>query len=167
MAPDKALAQIRPYRPEDAPALAALTLAAITMIGLRAYTIEQVLCWAAHHPGAPRFIDGAAKGDLILVAMAEDGDPAAYALMERDGHLDMLYCHPDHAGQGLATALLAAAEDAARASGIVRLFADASELSRTVFERAGYTLLHRRDFSYLMGADEVPIHNYAMEKRLG
>ncbi len=45
-----------------------LTLAAIVMIGVRAYSMEQVMCWAAGHPGAPRFIDSAAKGDLILVA---------------------------------------------------------------------------------------------------
>lgn len=157
---------IRPFQTEDAPALAALTLAAIVMIGARAYSMEQVMCWAAGHPGAPRFLDSAAKGDLILVALAEDGATAAYALMERDGHCDMLYCHPDFAGNGFATALLAAVENEARKSGIGRLFANASELSRPVFERAGYTLLHRRDFSYAMGDAEVAMHNYAMEKPL-
>ena len=157
---------IRPFVPEDAPVLAALTLAAIVMIGVRGYSMQQVMCWAAHHPGAPRFLDSAAKGDLILVAVADDGATAAYALLERDGHFDMLYCHPDYAGNGFATALLAATESAARRDGIGRLFANASELSRPVFERAGYALLHRRDFSYTMGDEAIPMHNYAMEKHL-
>ena len=158
--------KIRPFVPEDAPTLAALTLAAIVMIGVRGYSMQQVMCWAAHHPGAPRFLDGAAKGDCILVAVADDGASAAYALLERDGHLDMLYCHPDYAGQGFASALLAASESAARQSGIGRLFAHASELSRPVFERAGYTLLHRRDYTMAMGDEAIPMHNYAMEKHL-
>lgn len=157
---------IRPFVPEDAPALAALTLAAIVMIGVRGYSLQQVMCWAAHHPGAPRFLDSAAKGDLILVAVAQDGATAAYALLEREGHLDMLYCHPDYAGNGFATALLAAIESDARRAGIGRLFTEASELSRPVFERAGFVLLQRRDFTYVMGAEEIAMHNYAMEKLL-
>lgn len=136
------------------------------MIGLRAYSIEQVLSWAAHHPGAPRFLDGAQAGEVILVALSEDGAPAAYTILQSDGQLDMLYCHPDHAGKGLAFALLAAIEGDARKAGMTRLTAQASELSRGVFERAGYALLHRRDFTIAMGDEDIPIHNYAMEKIL-
>lgn len=162
--------QIRSFVPEDAPALAELTIAAIAMIGLRAYSPKQVLSWAARHPGAPRFLESAATGDWILVALpgngAEDSGPAAYVLLERDGHLDMLYCHPDHAGKGLATALLAAVEAKAQGAGIARLYTEASELARPVFERAGFTLLHRRDFTLAMGDEDIPIHNYAMAKQL-
>jgi putative acetyltransferase len=96
--------RIRPFVPEDAPALAELTVAAIAMIGLRAYSIEQVLAWAAHHPSPARFLEGAEAGELILVALADEGAPAAYAILHPQGHLDMLYCHPDHAGKGLASA---------------------------------------------------------------
>ena len=78
----------------------------------------------------------------------------------------MLYCHPDHAGRGLGRALLEEAEQAARNQGIARLFIEASELARPVFARAGYRLLHRRDFAIATAAGEVAIHNYAMEKQL-
>jgi putative acetyltransferase len=159
--------QVRPFILEDAPALAELTVAAIAITATRAYSVKQVLSWAARHPGAPRFTESAAKGDTILVALADDDSPAAYTLMERDGHIDMLYCHPDHGGKGLASALLAAAEADARLSRITQLYAEASELARPVFERAGFALLHRRDFTLQMGDEEVPIHNYAMEKHLG
>ncbi len=39
-------AVIRPFRAEDAPALSALTVAAIATLGLRAYSARQVMVWA-------------------------------------------------------------------------------------------------------------------------
>lgn len=158
---------VRLFRDTDARALAGLTGAAIRAIGARAYSREQVAAWAARHPGPERFIASAAKGDTIILAVDGDDTPVAYTLFETDGHLDMLYCHPDHAGRGLAMTLLAETEKRAIAAGIDRLFTEASELARPVFERAGYVLLHRRDFSIAHEGRDVPIHNYAMERKLG
>ena len=160
------MAVIRPYRRDDAQALACLTLAAIRETGARAYSPEQVGAWSARHPDPERFRARAAKGDAILVAVDEADTPCAYALLEPDGHLDMLYCHPDHAGRGLATMLLEAVEAGARTAGLARLITEASELARPVFARAGWTLLHRRDFAIPFKGGKVAIHNYAMEKRL-
>lgn len=154
---------IRPFVNDDAGALAALTGAAIRITGARAYTPEQLAAWAARHPGPARFITSAAKGDIILVAVDPADTPLAYSLLEPDGHLDMLYCHPDHAGRRLATRLLAEAECCAKAAGMARLFTEASELARPVFARAGYRLMGRRDFT-IAG---VAIHNHAMDKRIG
>jgi putative acetyltransferase len=157
---------IRRFRDSDAASLAALTLASISRLGPLAYSPQQIAAWAARRPGPARFITSAAKGDTILVAVAADDMPIAYVLTEDDGHVDMLYCHPDHAGNGVAGLLLRSAEREARNAGSTRLFSEASELARPVFTRAGYTLLHRRDFA-IPGADgDVAIHNYAMEKRL-
>jgi putative acetyltransferase len=158
--------RIRPFVPEDAPALSELTVAAIAMIGLRAYSVEQVMAWAARHPVPARFLDGAEKGEVIRVALADDGAPAAYAILQAKGHLDMLYCHPDHAGKGLATALLAVMDAEARQRGVTQITTHASELARPVFERSGYQLLLRRDFTIALGDEEIPIHNYAMAKAL-
>jgi putative acetyltransferase len=158
--------RIRPFVPEDAPALSELTVAAIATIGLRAYSVEQVLAWAARHPGPVRFVDGAGQGEVIRIAADDDGAPAAYAILQGDGHLDMLYCHPDHAGKGLASALLGVMDSEARERGLKQITANASELARPVFERAQYTLLHRRDFTIALGDEEIPMHNYAMVKAL-
>ena len=149
----------------DAPAIAALTLAAIRQTALAAYTPDQVAAWSARY--APeKLLAGAARGDVIRVAVDADDTPVAYCVLEPDGHLDMLFCHPDHTGKGLARRLLAEAELAARARDLTRLFTEASELARPVFERAGYHLLHRRDFTIPFDGREVAIHNYAMEKRM-
>ncbi len=163
------MAAIRPYRPHDAEVIAALTLAAIRITALRAYSPAQVEAWAGRY-NVQRLLDGAAKGDVILVAVDADDRALAYTVLETGlesgGHIDMLYCHPAHTGQGLALALLAAAEAAARAEGVTHLFTQASELARPVFARAGYDLRHRRDFAIPAEAGEIAIHNYAMAKRL-
>ena len=157
---------IRPFRPDDAEKLADLTLAAIRVSGARAYSAEQLAAWAARHPDPRRFRDSAAKGVTILVATDAADAPIAYALMEPDGHVDMLYCAPGHGGSGLASALLGRIESDALARGMARLFTEASELARPVFARAGFEELHRRDFTLEHEGAAVPIHNYAMEKRL-
>jgi len=159
------MAAIRAFREDDIDAIAALTLAAIRQTALRAYSPAQVAAWSARYSPA-RLRQSAARGDVILVAADPAGRPAAYAVLEADGHLDMLYCDPLHAGQGLGLKLLTEAEAAARALGIIRLYAEASELARPVFARAGYALLGRRDFTIPAADGEVAIHNYAMEKRL-
>ncbi|MEM7664580.1 MAG: GNAT family N-acetyltransferase [Pseudomonadota bacterium] len=161
---------IRLFREDDAQALADLTLAAIRSVGAVSYTPAQVEAWAARHPGPARFLERARNGAWIAVAVDEADEAAAYALIdiepEHIGHLDMLYCHPDHTRRGLADRLLTAAEDHARASDLSRLYTEASELARPAFERAGYLVQHRRDFEIEHDGVAVPIHNYAMEKPL-
>lgn len=160
------MAVIRPYRQGDADAIAAITLAAIRVTALAAYSPEQVTAWSARFSPA-RVLEWAARGDVILVAVDPADRPLAYTTLESSGHLDMLYCHPEHGGKGLALALLAEAEAVARGYGVIRLFTEASEVAKPVFARAGYAVVSRHDFSIAHEGGEIAIHNYAMEKRIG
>lgn len=161
---------IRNFREDDAEALAALTLAAIRSVGSARYTPAQVEAWAARHSGAARFLERHADGQMIFVAIDAQDRPVAYALLEPTsdgaGHLDMLYCHPDHTRKGLADELLANAEQRARTNGMSQLYTEASELARPAFERAGYVVTQRRDFAIEHEGIRVPIHNFAMKKML-
>ena len=157
---------IRPFADDDATALAALTLAAIRAVGSERYSPDQVDAWAARHPGPERFVERARNGAHILVAVGPGDAPVACSLLEPDGHLDMLYCHPDHTRRGLADELLAASEQHARTLGVTRLYTEASELARPAFERSGYLVQHRRDFEIAHEGQSVAIHNFAMEKPL-
>ncbi|MBX7481351.1 GNAT family N-acetyltransferase [Qipengyuania qiaonensis] len=157
---------IRPYRENDAEALAIMVAAAISEIGAHAYSPEQVAAWSARHTGAGRYRERVAMGDVIFVAADADDKPVAYALIERDGHLDHLYNHPDHTRRGLAAQLLASAESHARERGIAKLYTEASDLARPVFERAGYIVTGKREFTIAHEGRDVPIHNWPMEKLL-
>lgn len=153
---------IRAFAADDAPALSALCRASIMELGSLRYSAEQIRAWHDRAPSPEIYLDWIAGGARIFVAEAEAGTIAAYALLEPDGHLDRLFCHPDHARRGHASALLQHVEREARMMGITRLFTEASEVARPVFERAGYIVEHRRDFEM----SGVAIHNYAMAKAL-
>lgn len=157
---------IRPYRDGDAEVLVEIITAAITIIGPHAYSAEQTAAWAARRPGADRFGERVAAGHAISVAVDESDRAVAYALLEPDGHLDHLYNHPDHTRRGLAASLLGWAEAHARAHSLARLYTEASELARPAFERAGYVVTEKREFTIAHAGRDIPIHNWAMEKRL-
>jgi len=157
---------IRPYHGDDAPALAQLCLAAIRQIGPHSYSRKQVEAWAARHPGARLYRERIADGAVIFVAADDQGQAAAYILIEPDGHVDRLYNHPQHTRRGLAARLLLQAEAHALSQKIPRLYTEASELARPCFERSGFTVTCRRNFEIAYEGKNVPIHNYAMEKPL-
>ena len=153
---------VRPFREADAPALAAIFHAAVHGIGARYYSAEQVAAWSPREPDAERFRERCSDGRLVLVAVDEDDRPVAYIDLEADGHIDHLFCRPDLAGTGVAAMLHDRLEAEAAARGIRMLHVEASEPARRFFLRRGFSTVRRRDFE-IQG---VPIHNFAMEKRL-
>ena len=152
---------LRPYRPADAAALTELYVRSVRHYGPRAYTSEQVDAWAATADLA-RTAARCSDGRVVVVAQDEAGTVLGFADLEADGHVDMLYVAPDAEGQRIGTLLYTAIETQARDLCLRRLFVEASELARPLFERQGFTLLARND-RVLAGVD---IHNYRMEKRL-
>jgi putative acetyltransferase len=159
--------QLRPYSfrladDGDAEALSQICRLAIAEIGPHKYSAAQIAAWLARAPAPARFRERLAQHHQIFVAADGEDHPVAYALLEPDGHLDHLYCHPQHSRRGLAARLLAIAEGHARSQNIKLLYTEASELAKAAFERAGYTVTKRRDFAI----EGVAIHNYAMEKPL-
>lgn len=154
---------IRPFRPGDADALSDLYRRSVEAIGPRDYSPEQVAAWASLTPSAERLRALAADGRATLVAVDADHAPLAFGDLEPDGHIHFLYCAPEAAGIGIVAALYAGLERRARVAGMARLYSEASEAARRFFLRQGFAVLARRDFE-IAG---VPIHNYAVEKRLG
>ncbi|RAK56678.1 GNAT family N-acetyltransferase [Phenylobacterium deserti] len=153
---------IRTYQAADAPRLAQLYFESARTIGARRYSPEQVAAWAPE-PADPATVHArASDGRVTLVAEGADGTVLGYGDLEADGHIDHLYAHPAAAGTGVGSALLQALVEQARAWGATRLYVEASELARGLFERQGFTTSHRRDFE----VRGVPIHNYAMERSL-
>jgi putative acetyltransferase len=154
---------IRTYERRDAAGVADVFYRSVREVALSDYTAEQVRAWVPGRWDDEREHRRSGDGRLVLVAADESGHVVAFVDLEPDGHIDRLFCAPEAAGRGVASRLYDAIETAARAQGIERLFTEASELARRLFERKGFTVLERQD-KILRG---VPIHNYRMAKALG
>lgn len=95
------------------------------------------------------------------VAEAENRT-AGFIDLEPDGHVDMLYVHPDFQRRGVARALLEHVEKTARAMGMRRLYTESSITARPTFEAAGFQVIVPQTVT-VRGAS---LTNYRMEKRL-
>jgi len=153
---------IRSYQPGDAAGVADVFYRSVREVALSDYTAEQAKAWAPGRPDVARELQRSTDGRLVLVAVDDQDRVVAFVDLEPDGHIDRLFCAPEAAGQGIASRLYDAVEEAAREQDIGRLFTEASELARRFFERKDFIVLERQD-KVLRG---VPIHNYRMAKAL-
>lgn len=154
--------RVRPYREGDAARMLEIFQRAVKEIGSRFYSPAQVEAWGGGRVTEERLHALYTDGRATFIGETEDGLAVGFSDLEADGHIDMLYCDPDHAGQGYARMLVEAAVAEAQACGLPKLHTEASEAARPVFERAGFVARFRRD----LNIDGVDIHNWAMEKRL-
>ena len=155
--------KVRPFRKDDAPALAQIFYSAIHEVARAHYDEAQVNAWAPAVPSEERFVARATDGRTLLVAVDDRDVPIAYGDLEADGHIDHLFCRPEFAGQGVALAIYEELEKAAASQGIDRLYVEASEPASRFFRKRGFKVGERNDFEL----NGVPIHNYRMAKRLG
>lgn len=147
---------LRPYRPEDCPALAALFYETVHTVNAAHYTPAQLDAWApACGPDLAAW-DKSFRAHRTLVAELDgrlagfgDLDPAA-------GYLDRLYVHKDLQGRGVATALCNALEEAAAGPVVTH----ASVTARPFFARRGYRVLRAQQVE----RRGVTLANYVMEK---
>lgn len=153
---------IRPYQPGDAACLEDIFRRAVEIIGAEHYSASQVAAWAGPRVTAAGLHSLYSDGRATFIAVRSRNIPVAFSDLEADGHIDMLYCDPVHARQGIASALLAVIEAEARVAGIERLYTEASEAARPVFVKAGFETRRRRE----LDVDGVALHNWAMDKSL-
>mgnify|MGYP003575909180 CR=1 FL=1 len=152
---------LRPYHPDDAAALADLYRRSVRHYGPRAYSAAQVAVWSAL-ADEDRTAVRCSDGRHVLVAQDDARVVLGFGDLEADGHLDFLYVAPEAEGLRVGSLLYNVLETHARALGLSRIFVEASELAKPLFERRGFVTLGRND----MELDGVAIHNYRMEKRL-
>ncbi len=151
---------IRDYRAEDCQALADLFTDTVRRVAIREYTPAQIAAWAPRPPDYARIASRLAARPTFIAEL--DGVIAGFSDLEPDGHIDMMYVHADHQGEGVATALLAHIEDKGRQACLSRLYSEISLTARRFFLRRGFVVIARQ---------EVPIRgqiltNFRMEKQL-
>jgi putative acetyltransferase len=152
---------IRPLRSTDIVTMIEVFRASVRLTARRDYSEEQVRAWAPDEIDADTW---AKRYDTRLAWVAEiETHVVGFIELKARGHLDMLYVHPAHQRQGVATALLAQLEAAAREEGAETLFTEASITARPFFERRGFILIAPQTVT-VRGERFV---NFRMEKRLG
>lgn len=148
-------------RGADIPAVIDVFRASVRTIARSDYTHDQVMAWA------PDEIDSATWAKRYETRqgwVAEVGSEiVGFAELEGRDHLDMMYVHPAHQRQGVATALLTHLEHAARELGARRLRTEASITALPFFERRGFQLIAEQTVA-VRGQSFI---NYRMEKPLG
>jgi putative acetyltransferase len=152
--------QVRPFRAEDAAAIAALFRDTIRRINRKDYSAEQVRAWAPDEIDVASWAEKLAKRYSVVIET--DGVIVGFGDIEDDGHLDHLYVHADHQGRGVGRLLMTALEAEARRRGIGRLFTEASITARPFFERSGYALIAEQ----VVVCRDVEFVNFRMDKHL-
>jgi putative acetyltransferase len=152
---------LRPFLPADTPVLAAIFAAAIQELTGDDYDETQQEAWASVADDEAEFGKKLA-GELTLIATLKNA-PVGFASLKGKDHIDMLYVHPNAAGQGVASALLDALEKLAGARGATRLTVEASDNAQEFFRKRGYVAQQRN--SVTINGDWLA--NTTMQKALG
>ena len=152
---------LRPFLPADTPVLAAIFAAAIQELTGDDYDEEQQEAWASAADDEGEFGKKLA-GELTLIASLKNA-PVGFASLKGKDHIDMLYVHPNAAGQGVASALLDALEKLAGARGAAKLTVDASDNAQEFFRKRGYVAQQRNSITI----NGEWLANTTMQKTLG
>lgn len=145
---------LRPYRSEDCPALAELFYQTVHTVNARDYSHPQLDAWADGYPDLAAW-DRSLSRHHTLVAVL-DGRIVGFADMADNGYLDRLYVHKDYQGQGIASALCDALEQAV--SGPYETHA--SLTARPFFARRGYQVVKEQQVE----RKGVLLTNFVMRK---
>lgn len=127
--------EIRPLEPGDRSRLPALFRASIQGLAHRDYDPEQLRDWAAE---ADRDTFAAQLDQGVTVVALEFGQPVGFAQLAPLDYLNMLYVHPDSAGEGIATLLFQYLEDEARIAGVRSIRTHASHTARRFLAVTGF-----------------------------
>jgi putative acetyltransferase len=150
---------IRLYRPDDVDATVEVFLRAIRETASADYNLEQVAAWAQ----VDRELWAARRASRPTWIAEIKERVVGFTDLENDGHLDMMYVHPEVKGRGAARTLLAAAEQHARHHELDRIYSEVSLTARPFFERSGFRIVEpERVFRNGQWFDR-----FKMEKSLG
>jgi len=144
----------------DSEAMASLYHNTIHHINSRHYDPVQIETWGGAAPDPEKWRPRLATRQTF-VAYQQD-KLVGFTELEADGHVDTLFVHHEHQGEGVATRLLAHVEQLAERVGISRLYTEASITARPFFERRGFVVVRPQEVE-IRG---VWFRNYKMEKVL-
>lgn len=149
---------ISTYVPENLDTVIEIFQQAIRQIANKDYDEQQIAAWSTVDRG--RWSERRLNRPTWIAWI--DGKAAGFSDLEENGHLDMMFVHPDFQNRGVATALLSKVEEAAAERNLTRIFTEASITARPFFEKKGF----REIAGQLVEIRGAKLKNYRMEKFL-
>jgi putative acetyltransferase len=150
--------RLRRYVTDDLDAVIDVFQRAIREVASKDYTPAQIAAWST--------VDRAAWEPWRLTrptwVAVHGARVVGFSDLEADGHLDMMFVHPDYQGIGVASLLLGQVEAAAAGQGLQRLFTEASRTARPFFERRGFVV----DAEQVVSKRGERMTNFRMHKLL-
>ena len=151
---------LRPFLPADTMALRDLFAQSIEELTADDYDDDQRLAWAARAEDAGEF--RARLGAMLTLVVQVEGEYLGFGSLKDNKTIDMLYVHPDFAGEGVGSAIAGALEKIAGARGAEAVTVDASDTALPFFEGRGYAAVQRNS----MPRDDQWLSNTTMIKPL-
>ncbi|MFA7388277.1 MAG: GNAT family N-acetyltransferase [Thiohalobacteraceae bacterium] len=152
---------IRAYRASDLETVLDCFARAVRETGALYYSAAQIAAWAPETPDLDAWARRLGTGG-VFVAEA-DGLLAGFVRADADGLIDLLYVHPHRLRRGVASALLTAGCDWARAQGARRFETQASRAARPFFIAKGFRVEREQSVE----RNGVSLRNYLMIKDAG
>tara|TARA_Y100000748_G_scaffold234895_2_gene198857 strand:- start:2685 stop:3155 length:471 start_codon:yes stop_codon:yes gene_type:complete len=151
---------LRPACSADFDACIAVFQRAVAQLTDTHYDAAQRRAWAP--PTPDRAVWHARLASLQLWLVERDQQVLGFIGYELSGHIDLLYCAPQAARQGVATRLYRHAEQQLSQAGVRRVWTEASLVAVPFFVRHGFVLRARQ----LVQRDGVGLLRCDMDKVL-
>ncbi len=151
----------RPYLPADAERCAAIFRDAIEISAAEDYDDDQRAAWAARADDEAGF--GAKLAGQLTIVATLDGFVVGFASLKGVDQLDMVYVDPAAGRRGVGAALIDALVRLAQARGAKSLTAEASDVSKPLFERQKFKAERRS----LVQLDDQWLAHTTMKRTLG
>lgn len=148
--------RLRPYREEDAKALAQLFYDTVHTVNAADYTKEQLDVWAPKERDPDTWNQSFLQHRTLVAE--QDGRIAGFGDMDETGYLDRLYVHKEFQRQGIAAAICDALEGESEAE---KFETHASITARPFFEARGYEVIHAQQVE----RQGILLTNYVMRKK--
>ena len=152
--------RLRDYRSEDTDRLIDLFRDTVRSVTLGDYTVEQVRAWAPDAIDREAWAGRLAANQTVVAEVS--GRIVGFAELTGEGQVHTLYCHKDHQGGGIGSALRDRLEWVARSLGLAQIGTEASLTARPFFEVRRFQVVARQEVE-LRGLRLV---NFAMTKLL-
>lgn len=152
--------EIRRFESGDEETLRTLFYYTVRKICINDYTDAQVSAWAPNIYVAEDWNKKIALLNPFIVLL--DGQVVGYADLQPDGYVDHFFCHWQHQGKGVGTALMQQLIAEGARNFNHRLYANVSLTAKPFFERHGFTVAKQQSVD-IRGQT---LTNFLMEKEL-